>query len=385
MDEGKIEQNVIGSLILKPEYYTEVAEIISIKDFKIDLYRHAFQTISNMKEKGSDVELSALYLEMGRPDKASILSESLDSSFLSPTYYANLLRRRNLEDEIKRTAGEREFENTKERIKEIESLGKPSTLYNIQKMIEEKDDFNEYFQTGFVDLDHYVKLRPGNVMILAGRPSIGKSSFGLSILGHLAQSTPVGLISFEMSKRAIGERLVSMYSLDYLNQINNNFIGVSPSAFNVHEVRKALVEIVDKRQGKIIMIDYLQLMQEIRRYESRRVEVTKLSRGIKELAKEFNVAIILISSLSRELGAEDSRPSMNLLKESGDIEYDADIVVILHKPKKPKEGEAKYQALLEKNRMGKAKKIINLVWIENKVCFGTWQANEEMSLPYKEN
>ena len=373
--EIQIEESVIGSLLVKPEYINQVDEIISEKDFKIDLYRHAYQTIKSMKEKNLVIELNALYLQMGRPENISLIAKSMDDTIFDPVHYANQLRKRNLEDEIKRTAGERDFEKTKERIKEIEILGKPASLYNIQRMLEEKPEFGQIFKTGYSDLDSLVKFRPTDLMVIAGRPSVGKSSLGLSMLAEMALSFPVGLISFEMALFQIGKRLSEMYTFDKLNSINSNFVACSPSVFTLNEVRKAMREAVDKSGAKVIMVDYLQLMEMGRKMESRRLEITGIIRGLKELAKEFLVGMIVVSSLSRGEGGEDVRPHMGMLKESGDIEYAADVILFLYH----KKGEKTTELIIDKNKFGKSKKIVPLVWLEDRVMYGShsWQEQSD--------
>lgn len=158
-----------------------------------------------------------------------------------------------------------------------------------------------------------------------------------------------------------------MYSMDYLSSINKNFIATSPAAFTIQEVRKTMRKIVGEMGAKVILIDYLQIMQDNRRHESRRLEITSIIRGLKELGKEFNVAMAVISSLTRQADkSETARPNMGMLRESGDIEYCADIILFIH-PLKDNDTEL----ILDKNRNGKAKKTIDLVWLENKVKFGS--------------
>ena len=379
--ETNIEQAVIGSLLYKPSFIQEVAEIIDEDDFKVNLYRHAFKTIRSMNEKKLEIELNSLYLEMGRPENVSMLAKSLDDVIFDPPYYARILRKRNLEDEIKQEASERNYEATQEKIKELQSLGKPVSLSDIQRMIEEREEFREVFKTGYSDLDHYVKLRPTDLMVIAGRPGVGKTAFGTAILGYMAQDYTIGLISLEMSLNAIGQRLCQMYSMEKLNQINKNFQDCSPSFFSMIEVRRAIKEFKEKNDAKVIMVDYLQLMESGRKHESRRLEVTSIIRGLKELAKEFQVAMIVISSLSRgQDGSDNSRPHMGLLRESGDIEYAADIILFLHH----KKGEELTELILDKNRHGKAKKIINLVWLEDRIMYGNHD-HRERELPYKDD
>lgn len=364
--EAGIEANVIGSLIQHPEKFQEISEMLSEKDFKIDLYRHAFITIQSMVKQNMGVDITSLYLEMGRPTSAVLLSESMEA-FLDPSYYAPILKRRNLEDQIGDTIKEREYDKTQERIKEYKELGKPADLYTIQRMIETHENFNEYYQTGFKDLDYYLKIYPADLMVIAGKTSIGKTSFGLSILANLAQTISVGLVSFEMGMNKIGKRLATMYSIDYLNKIQKNFIASSPTSFTLSETRKSVRSFIGEIGVKVVMVDYLQFMQDTKRTESRRLEVTNLIRGLKEMAKEFGIVVIVISSLSRGIDhSESTRPTMNLLRESGDIEYAADIILFLHKS-----GDVETtELILDKNRDGKSKKIINLVWLEDKVKYG---------------
>ncbi len=371
--EEKIEQAVIGSLILHPENFNEVSEIISDQDFKIDLYRHAFNTIKRMVEDNTEIDLISLYVEMGSPSGVSKISETVDDSFLPGKFYAEQLKKRNLQEQITQSTKEREYDEVQKRIKEYQDLGQPSTLYDIEKMMTETQSFKEYFETGFKDLDYYVKLYPTDLMVIAGRPSTGKTSFGLSVLANMAANIPVGLVSFEMGMNKIGRRLATMYSLDYLGKIHQNFIATSPSSFTLTETRKSIRSFISKNSTKIVMVDYLQLMKDSQKIESRRLEVTNLIRGLKELAKEFGIVVIVVSSLSRGTDhSENSRPTMNMLRESGDIEYAADVIVFLHQVKNAEMTEL----ILDKNRDGKAKKIINLVWLEDKVRYGNYEWKE---------
>ncbi len=371
--EAKIEEAVIGSLILNPKQFSEVSEIISGDDFKIDLYRHAFMTIKRMIESNTDVDLTGVYFEMGRPTEASSLSKSIEECFLDPTYYARILKKRNLEDEIKKTIKNREYDETQKRIKEYGDIGQPVDLYSIQKMIETDIRFKESFKTGFKDLDYYLTLCPMDLMVIAGRPSSGKTSFGLSVLFNLAKETPVGLVSFEMGMNKIGKRLATMYTFEQINNIHKNFIASSPSVFTLAETRKSIKSFISSIGAKVIMVDYLQLMKDVKP-ESRRLEVTNIIRGLKEIAKEFGIVVIVVSSLSRGADhSENSRPTMNMLRESGDIEYAADVIFFLHRPSK--DGELT-EGILDKNRDGKAKKIVNLVWLEDQVRFGNYAYKE---------
>lgn len=371
--ESKIEQFLIGALLLNPDDFQEVSEIISEKDFKIDLYRHAFLVIKRLLREKQKVELANLYLEMGRPFGFSSIAESFDDVIFPASYYAKLLKKRNIDDEIKKSVKQRDFEKTQEMIKKLGELGEPVDLFNLQKMFESQNFKTEKFETGLKDLDQYLVFQPGDLFVIAGKPSTGKTALGIQILGNMAKEFPVGLISFEMSLQSIAKRMALMFSLNYLNEINENFIAASPPIFSVSEVRKTLRDMLTKKQIRVAMIDYLQLMQEQRKFESRRLEVTHIIRSLKEIARELNLGLIVISSLARQAESDKVRPHMGLLKESGDIEYSADIIVFLHASK----DENRFELILEKNRNGEAKKIINLVFLNKKICFGSWEYRED--------
>ncbi len=367
-----LESLVIGALLIHPEDIPETSEIISGKDFKLHTFQFAFNTLLEMRAKGLDIEISAIYCEMGSaPGLAAILAQSMDDAVFPPAHYARLLRKRNLEEEIKESVAERDFDIAKEKIKQIEGLGKPSQLYNISDMIEKGVSCSgEIFQTGFTDIDKIVHFRPTNVMVIAGRPSVGKSSFGLTALSFMAKSFPVGLVSFEMPVEGVAERLTENFDTSYLNEINDNFITSCPVAFNLAEIRKSIQNMMRRAPIRVLMIDYLQLMEEPREFRSRHLEVSHIIRQMPVIAKEFNLAIMVISSLSRGTDhSENSRPVQSSLKESGDIEYAADSVIFIHHPKK----EKLVEAIVAKNRYKPGKLgIIKLVWLEDRVMFGNY-------------
>lgn len=281
------------------------------------LYRHAFLTICKMVTKNEVVELTSLYLEMGRPENISEIIDNSDSEVLGPLHYANLLRKRNLEDEISRLAKEREFQKAKEAIKEIENLGRPATLLSISNMIEANPDKSDGVATGYQDLDKMVKMKRSDLIILAGKTSIGKTTLGLTILGNIAKREPTGLISFEMSPQGIVKRLSEIYPMDYLSQINSSFFVSCPNAFTLSETRKSIQNMKQKYDTRIFMIDYLQLMQEPRQYRSRHLEVSYIIRKLKEMGTEMKVIMIVVAQLSRNIDArgENAIPCLGDLKE----------------------------------------------------------------------
>ena len=372
--ERKIEQLVVFCLINNPQDFPEVSNILTADDFLDPTCRHAYLTIQHMRDAGKDVDLPSIYFEMGRPANISSLIEGGEEKIFPTSHYALLLKKRNVEDAIHRSTKDREYDEAQERIKQLQELGKPTSLLTISQMVKEIVPLHNAYPTGYSDLDGIVAFRPSDILILAGRTSIGKSTFGMTVLSNMAEKFPVGMISFEMSPGGLSERLSKICSLSYLGSIDKNFIVACPVAFNLMNTRKAITDMVRNNRIKVVMIDYLQLMQEPRRFNSRHLEVSYIIRQLKEMAKEFQIGVMVVCQLSRGIDArgENARPMLGDLKETGDIEHCADTVLFLHHLKAEKEAEL----IVAKNRYG-GKGIIKLIWLADKTKYGAYEWREE--------
>jgi replicative DNA helicase len=234
--------------------------------------------------------------------------------------------------------------------------------------------------TGFADLDNLTNgLHPGQMIIVAARPGIGKSTLALDIARHAAvkhRKTAV-IFSLEMSKTEITMRLLSAEAGIRLSQMRSGsmseqdwekivrrmteisdaplFIDDSPN-MTMMEIRAKARRLKQRNDLKLIVVDYLQLMTSGKRVESRQQEVSEFSRQMKLLAKELEVPVIAISQLNR--GPEqrtDKRPMLSDLRESGSLEQDADMVILVHRPDAseaddPRAGEA--DLIVAKHRNG---------------------------------
>ena len=234
--------------------------------------------------------------------------------------------------------------------------------------------------TGFADLDNLTNgLHPGQMIIVAARPGIGKSTLALDIARHAAvkhRKTAV-IFSLEMSKTEITMRLLSAEAGIRLSQMRSGsmseqdwqkivrrmteisdaplFIDDSPN-MTMMEIRAKARRLKQRNDLKLIVVDYLQLMTSGKRVESRQQEVSEFSRQMKLLAKELEVPVIAISQLNR--GPEqrtDKRPMLSDLRESGSLEQDADMVILVHRPDAweaddPRAGEA--DLIIAKHRNG---------------------------------
>jgi replicative DNA helicase len=234
--------------------------------------------------------------------------------------------------------------------------------------------------TGFSDFDlKTAGFQKGDLIIVAGRPSMGKSALVTSITGHVAinKKIPVGIFSLEMSKEQLMQRFLCAEAKVEVNRVRTGFLSPSewPSltaaagklseapiyiddtpAMNIFEIRAKARRLKAHHDIQLILVDYLQLIRGSGRTESRQQEISKISQGLKALAKELSIPLIAVSQLSRAVESrEGHRPKLSDLRESGAIEQDADLVVLLfreeyYQPSDENKGIA--DAIIAKQRNG---------------------------------
>jgi replicative DNA helicase len=211
--------------------------------------------------------------------------------------------------------------------------------------------------TGFADLDKMTSgLHPGEMVVIAARPSMGKTSLAMNIAEHVAVelNQPVGVFSLEMTSDSLVLRMLCSRARVNLRSIREGFIAErdfskltfaagklssSPlfiddtSALSILQLRAKARRMHQQHGVKLFVVDYLQLLHSTaRRAENRQQEIADISNGIKALAKELNVPVIVLSQLNRELEKDKNRkPRLSDLRESGSIEQDADLVGLLYK------------------------------------------------------
>lgn len=237
--------------------------------------------------------------------------------------------------------------------------------------------------TGFADLDELTHgLHPGQMIVVAARPAVGKSTLGIDIARSAAirhgQATAV--FSLEMSRSEITMRIMSAEAQIQLQELRKGtlgdagwqklarvtgeiskaplFIDDSPN-MSLMEIRAKCRRLKQLHNLRLVVIDYLQLMSSGKKVESRQQEVAEFSRALKLLAKELEVPVIAISQLNR--GPEqrtDKRPQMSDLRESGSIEQDADVVILLHRDRSDPEREGEADVIVAKHRNGPTRDIV---------------------------
>jgi replicative DNA helicase len=416
------EQSVLGGLLLDNDASDRVGDVASADDFYSDahrvIYRHVMQLIAN-----------------GKPADVVTLAESLSSAqkldyvgglaYLGalvqnvPTaanirHYAQIVRDRSILRQLAATAGEiadtaynplgrsakMVLDEAEAKVLHIAEQGSrgAQNFHEIGKLLASVVDRIETLYnrdnpsdvtgvpTGFVDLDRMTSgFQPGDLIIVAGRPSMGKTSLALNIGENVALDTgmPVAVFSMEMGASQLALRMIgSVGRLDQhklrtgrlvaedwdklsaaLGRLNEAPILIDETpALNAIEVRSRARRLM-RQYGKLglVIVDYLQLMQASTQGENRATELSEISRAMKSLAKELQVPVVALSQLNRSLEQRpDKRPVMSDLRESGALEQDADVILFIYrdevyKPDSPDKGTA--EILISKQRNGPTGKV----------------------------
>ncbi|MFP3939764.1 MAG: replicative DNA helicase [Thermoanaerobaculia bacterium] len=227
--------------------------------------------------------------------------------------------------------------------------------------------------TGFIDFDRITHgLNRGNLLIVAGRPGMGKTSFALNVCQHVAlrERRPVGVFSLEMSSQELGLRILCSEANVPFSRLRSGHLSQKQWGRIIQATREvgdaplfiddspnpSLLEVASKarrlkaeRGLELVVLDYLQLMQAGGRYENRNLEIAAISRAMKQLAKELELPVIAMSQLSRnpERRGSDRRPQLADLRESGSIEQDADLVAFIYREEVYKPDDPEVEGLAE--------------------------------------
>lgn len=408
------EELIIGSMLQSKTSISVAQSKIRSRDFYSDRNRMMYDAISTMAEKGIEVNAETVlrYVKENNlfdnifQNDSEYLFRIIDSSPLpqNAKYYADIISEKSLlrdliyaSQEIQKTALEASSENTKDVVDNAEKLvfeitqrrldhdftSMKDLIYEAINLIEKRSQNKSTVTgvlSGFEMLDKITHgFQPSDLIILAARPSVGKTSFALNIVENIITNTQsqnygIGFFSLEMSKIQIAERLISSKARINLSKIRAGNIEREDGqnlgrAFEVLSKAKifiddssnpTIMEIrgkarqmkyrfleISKMLGididlKIIIVDYLQLVfpSSQKRASIREQEVAEISRGFKALAKELNIPIIALSQLSRAVeNRQGEKPRLSDLRESGSIEQDADLVMFLHREKQNKEEE----------------------------------------------
>ena len=379
------EKSVLGAILIHNDAFNHAAELIDSRDFFRDAHRRIFDKMVALSERNDAIDLVTLKEELrrsgeldevGGPAYIASLADGVPRS-ANVEHYARIVKEkatlRNLihsanriladayqaeedADLILDGAEKAIFEIAEDRIREgfvpLRDLVQ-SSFATIEKLQQHKGLVTGV-PTGFVDLDEMTSgLQPSDLVLVAARPSMGKTSFVLNIAQHIGTQTEmtVGFFSLEMSKEQLFMRMLTSearidahrFRSGYLNEKDygrlSHALGTLAEArvfiddtasIGVLEMRAKARRLQAEHGLHLLIIDYIQLMQGRGRFESRQQELASISRSLKGLAKELKIPIVALSQLSRAPETRsDHRPQLSDLRESGALEQDADLVMFI--------------------------------------------------------
>ena len=423
------EMALLGSLLLSADAYYEITDIINEKSFYSERNRQVWLAVTDLVNKKVPVDAVTLATalreakvldQIGGPIYISEIVNTVGSA-TNVKYYAQIVAKKFMLRRLigaSNKIGEMSFEETHElehilgeaerEIYEITSYGSGSQrLIAVKELIEDawirieklQDGDGEALRgipSGIPKLDHILSgFQKSDLIILAARPSVGKSSLVMDFVRHAAVNHGhfCAVFSLEMSKEQLFDRMLAAQSkvdgwklrtgnLDMHHDIERlqnglNDLAKAPiyiddtPANNIVNMRSVLRRLKAERPIELIVVDYLQLMGTTKNYDSMVNQVTDISRSLKQLAKEFRAPVIALSQLSRSIEQRGGKPRLSDLRDSGSIEQDADIVMFIHREDKygdDNKTNNQVELLIEKHRNG-ATGHIDLVFDAKRTSF----------------
>jgi replicative DNA helicase len=381
MEEKELEEFLLGRIILEPKVLEKHSNLIHENLFQYPLNKEIYSLIIKYKNDGNEVDLITLTngLKKNHENIAYILSSMVQKGHFEANTTSYIEALNNIYQKNKLIAiaqnidnGIMNKDNLHHIIASIEndlskiSIVKIKTLDNISSQIQDTlKDINKRMSTdgllgiatGFDKIDKFTGgWQETDLVIIGGASSMGKTSFALAILLNACKysNTPSVIFSYEMSSNQLLKRLISMESGVNNSYIINGTLGkdeylrvnqaigmLEKLPINIDEcnitslnyLKSRVREYVSKKEVKLVLVDYLQLVSHNNTKSTREQEVSKVARTLKNLAKELNITIIALSQLNRGVGMRAmGKPTLSDLRESGEIEQASDIVILIHRP-----------------------------------------------------
>ena len=381
------EQAVIGSSLTDSQSVAAAMEIVKADDFYFSANREIFAVISELFNENSPIDFITVSNRLNRQDKLDAVG-GLDylrniASNVPTTrhtaYYANIIKEKAVLRNLIKSAGvisdmaygeddkvDRVLEQSEQLIFDVASSRESNDIVPIsdvllgsyQTMVENSQNKGGItgLATGFDELNRRTGgFHGGELILIAGRPGMGKSTFAVNIAEHIAinDKKTIAIFNLEMPKEQIVNRIICSQSRVNTGKVRNGEINADDwekigeivdkvasapiyiddtASVTVSQIRAKCRRLKQTRNLALVVIDYLQLMQSSGRTESRQQEISEISRSLKILSKELDIPVIALSQLSRASeGRSDKRPMLSDLRESGAIEQDADIVMFLYR------------------------------------------------------
>jgi replicative DNA helicase len=412
------ERSVLGGMLLDNQAIHQVLEILDGDDFYSSGHKKIFQSIIDLTERNEPADLitlSNLLKDRSQLDPvggAAYLGSLVDAvpSAANIGYYSKIVKEKSvLRKLISATTGilSKTYENATDidgiideaeyAIFQISENKVRQSFFPIREIIKdsfrtierlfEKKSLITGVPTGFEELDRMTSgFQRSDLIIIAGRPSMGKTAFALNVAQHAAieMDVPVAVFSLEMSKEQLAMRMLSSEARVDAQRLRKGFLGETDwprlttaagalsdaklfiddtAAITVLEMKAKARRLKAERGLGMVVLDYLQLMKGREQSPSREQEISEISRSLKALAKELSVPVVALSQLNRQVEARsDRRPQMADLRESGAIEQDADVILFIYRDEvynrsedNPEKGIA--EIIIGKQRNGPTGKI----------------------------
>jgi len=421
------EKALLGSIMLKPESIYDVIDVVKEESFYSEKHRMIFGAIMELSSKREPIDLLSL---SSRLKEKKLIDQIGGNTYLTELvnmvpsaanikHYAKIVQKkymlRNLigvADHISELGYDENEEiedlldKAEKKIFSVTNIGVTQKFTKIKEalgeawdrldMLHNSKDELRGVPTGFKDLDEKLSgLQKSDLIIIAARPSMGKTALALDIARQAAvnHNIPVGIFSLEMGSQQLVDRMLAAESQvdawklrtgrlnadeefqkirDSLDKLAKApiFIDDQPSN-NITSMRSSARRLKSEHGVGLIIVDYLQLMTTSKAYDSMVNQVTEISRSLKSLAREIDVPVIALSQLSRAVEQRGGKPRLSDLRDSGSIEQDADAVLFIHREDKYNENSDKpniAEILIEKHRNGPTGKI-ELYFDEKRTTF----------------
>jgi replicative DNA helicase len=433
------ERAVLAGAMLDPRQLPVIAGRLIADDFYFERHRKVFQAMIDLQTADAEIDLRTIQARLQQQDQlesvgglAYLAGLDLDLPDLGRLEsYVEIVKERSVRRRLIDACGEITRNCLDGGLEAAEALGRAeqSILELGEQAIRRgfvalsdvfahtMEDLEERPQkgfvglpTGFVDLDEKTRgLNPGNLVIVAGRPGMGKTSFALNIAQHAAirERAPVGIFSLEMSSSELALRILASETRISFGSLRSGHLSSQHWSTLISRVKElstapiyiddsanpTLLELASRARRlkaehglELVIVDYLQLMQAGGRYENRNLEISAITRGLKQLSKELDLPVIALSQLSRqpERRGKDHRPQLADLRESGSIEQDADLVAFIYRDEVYNQDDPTNRGLAEliiaKHRNGETGRI-NLVFLGETTTFKS-QARQDSPPPF---
>lgn len=379
------EMAVLGSMLMDEEAVSVAIESLSAECFYKDSHRKIFDAICSLFNSNKPVDLITLTNEL---KKSELLDEVGGASFLTALtntvpsaanigHYVSIVKERSILRSLIFNATkiislcydsegnvDEVVDNAEKFIFEVSDRKNAGTYLHLKEIVKDSiETIDKLYQkkehvtgvpTGYVDFDiKTAGLQPSDLIIVAGRPSMGKSAFALGIAEYagVIEKVPTAIFSLEMSKEQLVQRMLCSHARVDAHKVRTGYLATSDwpkltaaagklsespifiddtPAISVMELRAKARRLKAHQDIKLIILDYMQLMRGSTGIENRQQEISEISRSLKALARELSVPVVAISQLSRAVESRtDHRPQLSDLRESGAIEQDADVVVLI--------------------------------------------------------